>query len=176
MKQGEIRETGKPFDFAIEGDGFFGVTDSQEGTLYYSRNGQFTLNEERHLCLKAGGTCYPLSPTIHIPPSPESLHLLANGTLIVHTSEGVAETIGELALYQFASPENLKMAQNGLLTQTELSGEGVAFDISSRQEAQVLQGCLEMSNVESDQELELLRQYKQQWQAMNEAAAIIESP
>ncbi|HEY0361799.1 MAG TPA: flagellar hook-basal body complex protein, partial [Solirubrobacteraceae bacterium] len=35
-----IRETGEPLDFAVEGDGFFGVQTAQG--VRYTRNGQFT--------------------------------------------------------------------------------------------------------------------------------------
>ena len=39
---GPIRETGEPFDFAIDGDGWFGVQTPQG--VRYTRNGQFTVS------------------------------------------------------------------------------------------------------------------------------------
>lgn len=44
---GEIRQTGNNTDLAINGDGFFVL--SRAGTTYFSRFGQFELNDSRHL-------------------------------------------------------------------------------------------------------------------------------
>ncbi len=50
--QGSIEKTGRPLDVAIDGEGFFGVTDGT--STRYTRDGQFTLNKEGELVLSAG--------------------------------------------------------------------------------------------------------------------------
>jgi flagellar basal-body rod protein FlgF len=47
-----LRETGESLDFAIQGDGFFAVQTAQ-GTRY-TRNGQFTLDDQGRLVTAAG--------------------------------------------------------------------------------------------------------------------------
>ena len=51
--QGAIEETGQPLDFAIEGDGFFAL-ETDEGRVY-TRNGNFSLDDEGYLWLSGFG-------------------------------------------------------------------------------------------------------------------------
>lgn len=50
---GALKQTGNTFDMAIEGDGFFTVK-SKTGTPYYTRAGNFTINEEGFLTTMDG--------------------------------------------------------------------------------------------------------------------------
>lgn len=53
-EQGAIEETGQPLDFAIEGDGFFAL-ETEDGERVYTRNGNFSLDEEGYLWLSGFG-------------------------------------------------------------------------------------------------------------------------
>ena len=59
---GATTGTGRALDVALSGNGFFRLTD-QAGNVYYSRNGQFSLNANRELVNTAGMnvTGYPAS-------------------------------------------------------------------------------------------------------------------
>lgn len=50
--QGRIEKTGRPLDVAIDGDGFFAVSDGL--VTRYTRDGQFTFNRQGELVLVAG--------------------------------------------------------------------------------------------------------------------------
>lgn len=50
---GTYEETGLPLDFAIQGEGFFGI--QQEDGVVYTRNGSFTLDEQGYLCFSGFG-------------------------------------------------------------------------------------------------------------------------
>ncbi len=50
--QGPIESTGKPLDIAIEGDGFFVVSDGTD--TRYTRDGEFAINEAGELVLTSG--------------------------------------------------------------------------------------------------------------------------
>ena len=52
--QGSIEETGQPLDFAIEGDGFFAL-ENPDGERVYTRNGNFSLDNEGYLWLSGYG-------------------------------------------------------------------------------------------------------------------------
>lgn len=52
LDQGSVEWTGRPLDVAIEGEGFFGVTDGTE--TRYTRDGVFATNREGDLVLSAG--------------------------------------------------------------------------------------------------------------------------
>ena len=51
--QGGLSKTGVPFDFALQGDGFFKVMD-RDGNIGYTRNGSFCKNSEQFLTTKEG--------------------------------------------------------------------------------------------------------------------------
>ena len=53
-EQGAIEETGQPLDFAIEGDGFFAL-ETADGERVYTRNGNFSLDDEGYLWLSGFG-------------------------------------------------------------------------------------------------------------------------
>ena len=57
--QGNLTSTSNPLDIAINGDGFFRV--SQNGTIGYSRNGQFELDKDGYMVTMSGArlTGYP---------------------------------------------------------------------------------------------------------------------
>lgn len=52
--QGALEETGQPLDFAIEGDGFFAL-ETADGERVYTRNGNFSLDDEGYLWLSGFG-------------------------------------------------------------------------------------------------------------------------
>ena len=51
--QGGLSKTGVPFDFALQGDGFFKVMD-RDGNIAYTRNGSFCKNSQQFLTTKEG--------------------------------------------------------------------------------------------------------------------------
>lgn len=53
-EQGAIEETGQPLDFAIEGDGFFAL-ENRDGERVYTRNGNFSLDNDGYLWLSGYG-------------------------------------------------------------------------------------------------------------------------
>ncbi len=53
-EQGALEETGQPLDFAIEGDGFFAL-ENRDGERVYTRNGNFSLDNEGYLWLSGYG-------------------------------------------------------------------------------------------------------------------------
>ena len=55
--QGGLEFTSRPLDFAIAGDGFFTILNStgEDDTYYYTRNGQFQIDEEGYLVFGENG-------------------------------------------------------------------------------------------------------------------------
>ena len=52
-----LRDTGRSLDYAIEGDGFFGLLDPSSGELSYTRDGSFT----KSMFIEGGETKWYLS-------------------------------------------------------------------------------------------------------------------
>lgn len=78
FSQGNTVTTSNPLDLAINGGGFFRL--SNNGTLNYSRNGQFQVDKDGHLVNASGGRLqgYPVDPAGGvIPAAPSDLRVSA---------------------------------------------------------------------------------------------------
>ena len=161
MKAARFDETGNPFDFAIQGDAWFGI-ETPAGTVM-TRDGRFTMNEtgelvsiEGYRVLDAGGSPVQLDPR-NGPPKAG-----ADGTL----RQG-DQLVGALGLYNFdPGPNFVRFANSGIVP----SGE--PEPVVDRLDAGVAQGFLEESNV--NPMLEITRLIKVQ-RAFENAAAMLRS-
>jgi flagellar basal-body rod protein FlgG len=144
--QGSLNETDNPLDLAIEGTGFFQVQ-RPDGTIAYTRAGQFQLNNQGTLVTTAGD---PVIPTITIP---------ANATAVTITQYGVVNAtlagqqnpsqLGQLQLATFPNPGGLESMGANLLTATLNSGDAVLGNPGGTEGMGTLQqGYLENSNVD----------------------------
>ena len=73
--QGAFEHTGNSLDVAIEGSGFFEVTDAGSGESLYTRAGNFSINKDGLLVLGSATSGRPLEPAITIPPEARMLSL-----------------------------------------------------------------------------------------------------
>ena len=88
--QGNLTQTGNPFDLAIEGRGFFQVA-LPDGTLGYTRDGSFQVNAEGELVTSSG---YRVQPGISIPDAAQSVSVGADGTVSVKLAGQTAPAPG----------------------------------------------------------------------------------
>lgn len=129
--QGTLEPTGLPLDFAINGDGFFAVQ-NEGGRVFYTRMGNFALDEEGFLCLPGfGRVLSPNEETIQL--MTDKIYGDAQGVL--YYEDGMA--LGQLGVFSFADNAALERDDNGLFT-----GNGA----QQAQNAEVVNGCLERSN------------------------------
>ena len=132
--QGSLNETGNSFDFAIEGDAFFRVQ-TAEGERY-TRNGQFTIDDQGQLTTQAGQVVQGDGGPIVVDFEKGPVAVGPDGTV----SQG-QEIIGKLAVYRFDDRASL-----------EKTGDNLFRNVSNLQpqaapDAKVRQGMLEASNV-----------------------------
>jgi flagellar basal-body rod protein FlgG len=134
--QGALRATEQPFDFAIEGKGFFQVR-RPDGSIGLTRDGSFRLDTTGRLVNVQG---LLLAPEVRMPAgtSPEDVGIAPDGTITLRD-----RPVGRLALAEVRSPEGLRAAGDGLLEATAESGP-TRFAAGAR----VVQGVLEQSNVD----------------------------
>ncbi|CAN0655554.1 flagellar basal-body rod protein FlgF [Nitratireductor aquimarinus] len=98
--QGGLRETKNPFDFAVQGEAWFGL-ETPAGTVV-TRDGRFTMREtgelvslDGHPVLDAGGAPLLLDPLAGPPEASADGTLRQNGQLV-----------GAIGLYEFAPSQN----------------------------------------------------------------------
>lgn len=137
--QGNLSQTNGSFDFAIEGPGFFLLATPEGNRL--TRAGAFTPSADGTLVAPDGAQLLDAGGApIFVPPNAGAIGLGADGTL---TSEGVP--IAQVGLWLPA--EGVDM----------LRAEGVRFDPGGlpqpAENARILQGFLEDSNVDAVSEL-----------------------
>ncbi|HHP0322778.1 flagellar hook-basal body protein [Acinetobacter baumannii] len=145
FKNGDVQTTNQPYDFAIQGKGFFEI-EQPDGSLAYTRIGQFHVNAEGRLALSSGEV---LTADIRIPSDVEHVKLTSDGILsgkVIGTGEELE--LGKIELVSFNNDSQLKKMGNGLYLPTQLSGEPQYGEMNSEGRGTVLQGHLEMSNVD----------------------------
>ena len=132
--QGTLQETGDPLDLAIEGPGYFQVT-QPNGKLALTRNGSFGVDAQGSIVNSEGNR---LSPPIKLPPgfSPTNLAIAPDGTVFAGT-----KTLGQIKLVTVTSPEHMLSDGGSLFSPTAQSG--APHPASGR----IHQGALEGSNV-----------------------------
>jgi flagellar basal-body rod protein FlgG len=139
--QGKLMRSGGPFDLAIDGPGFFIVTDDR-GRRAYTRDGEFARAADGSLRNTQG---WRLNG-VRIPDDALSASVSEDGTVSVTTAKGKA-VCGRIRLAQFAAPEYLQSAGGTLFFATHASGKAHVITPGSASGPAVKFGMLEKSNV-----------------------------
>src|SRR5512132_504 len=95
--QGSLRDSENPLDWAIQGEGFFGVT-LPNGDTGYTRDGRFVLDAERKLVTANG---YPLVWEGEVPEGATDISISPNGTVTALDASGQSTDIGTVQLTRF---------------------------------------------------------------------------
>ena len=81
--QGNLQQTGNPFDVAIQGNGFFQVL-MPDGTTAYTRDGSFQVDSQGQLVTSSG---FPVQPAITIPPNALTVTIARDGVVSVQRTD-----------------------------------------------------------------------------------------
>lgn len=113
FKQGSLTSTDNVFDMAIQGDGFFGVGGS-DGNIYFTRNGDFSVDGEGNLVNRNGlflqGTMTTISPTTLSQNATEKLgNTLVNGVTMATNQAFTVPTGNTINLTDVGSQTNIKL-------------------------------------------------------------------
>lgn len=147
---GALEQTGRPFDMAIEGEGFFQVQ-LPSGQVGYTRDGSFTVSDQGTLVTQGG---YTIVPGIQVPNDASEVQISRTGIVTVSRSDSIEqEEIGRIELARFANPSGLLSLGENLYGQTPASGEPILGFPQEEGMGRLLQGTLEASNVEIVQEM-----------------------
>lgn len=148
--QGNLIQTGNALDVAIEGRGYFQIL-RPDGTLAYSRNGEFQLDAQGQV-VTAGG--YLLQPAITVPSNAQSLTIGTDGTVTVQLPGEAAPTqLGQIQVADFVNPVGLQPIGENLFLETGASGNPQVSQPGLNGMGRVIQGSLESSNVNVVEEL-----------------------
>ena len=138
--QGALEHTGNPLDVALEGEGFFVLTDAATGEARYSRAGRFTLDDEGTLRDAAGRLVEGDAGPIEVAEAGGPITISSDGEIRVGD-----EVAGQLRVVRFEGEAELTRAE-GSLFRTDAQATDVEMPA-------VRQGYVEASNVDVIREM-----------------------
>jgi flagellar basal-body rod protein FlgF len=153
LSQGNVQSTNAPFDFAINGNGYFTVQTPQG--MRYTRDGHFTLDASGQVVNADGYALQGDSGAITITPDDQNVHVGKDGT-ISSTVNGLSSNIGKISLVDFADDHALTKEGSNLYSTSQTASAATGSTIG--------QGMLESSNVQPVLEIshmiEVMRAYQ----------------
>lgn len=147
---GNLQSTGNELDMAIQGDGFFQIT-MTDGTLGYTRDGNFKKDSQGRVCTSEG---YFLEPLITIPTNATQLTISAEGVVSATIpNQTTTQVLGQIQIARFVNPAGLDSVGSNLFKETEASGAPVVTNPGTDGAGTIVQKYLEMSNVQVVEEM-----------------------
>lgn len=173
--QGNMIQTENNLDLAIQGRGYFQIL-QPDGSLAYTRDGSFQVNEVGEL-VTAGG--YQVQPAITIPNNAQSIAIGSDGVVSVMLQGSAAPTqIGSIQLADFQNPAGLQPMGENLYAETAASGSPQNGTPGLNGLGSVVQGALESSNVNAVKEMveliETQRAYEMNSKAISTADQMLQ--
>jgi flagellar hook protein FlgE len=186
--QGVLSTTGGPADLGISGKGFFKVQDPENQNFYYTRAGDFRLDNAGNLLTNEGMNVMMGTGKVVIPPTQganplRSYKIDKNGEVSAYYANGTAATqIGQILLTSFANPNALERISGNLLNNPggEAGGVGAAGATAATAAnatlfGDIIQGTLELSNVDLTQQFSDLIVAQRAFQAGSRVITVSDS-
>ncbi|MDW8002864.1 MAG: flagellar basal-body rod protein FlgG [Deltaproteobacteria bacterium] len=148
--QGDLQQTQNELDIAIQGNGFFQVI-LPNGERAYTRAGTFKRDAEGRIVTSDG---YLLEPGITIPQNAVQISIEADGTVsVIVQGQPRPQQLGVIELAMFPNPAGLNAIGKSLFMESDASGAPIIGRPGELGFGTLLQGYVEMSNVNVLQEM-----------------------
>jgi len=160
FEMGNLERTENNLDFAINGPAFFAIQRNLD-TIAFTRDGNFRLSVGDGGLMLVTAEGFPVldidDEPIIIPDdvNVSTMSVQDDGTILFTAADGTIEDLGlQIALVQFPNVQGLEAIGNNLFLATAASGEPMLeSDGETVQISNVLQGFIEMSNVQLAEEM-----------------------
>ena len=150
MSQGSVVPTEKELDVAIRGEGYF-MVQLPDGRTAYTRDGSFE-RDNSGLLVNVDG--YQIEPGITIPDGARSVSISADGMVEAYINNDSSPTqLGQIQLARFVNKAGLESLGDNLFGETASSGPAQMGTPNSDGVGNVMQGYLEMANVNAVTEI-----------------------
>ena len=148
--QGDYQQTDNELDIAIQGNGFIPIL-MPTGEKAYTRAGSLKRDADGKLVTSDG---YAVDPAITIPNNATSVSIKPDGTVWVTVpNQSAPQQLGQIELVNFPNSTGLKSNGKSLYSETDASGAPILGKPGENGLGTLLQGALEMSNVNVMQEM-----------------------
>ncbi len=162
FESGSLEETGRPYDMAIDGAGFF-VVENGAGARFLTRNGNFDLDDEGYLILRGAGR------VLNRGGGPIRLQnadftVLQNGE--IRNAED--DNVGALAVVTVPENTEIQSNPNGTFSIQNMN------NVQQAEAPRVAQGWLERTNMDITQEYAMVMEAQRAFQACSTALQIVD--
>lgn len=163
-----LQETGSPFDFALDGEGFFNIQAPEDeagnpGAQYLTRNGSFTLNGDKQLELTGVGLVLGEKGVIEL----DDANFTVDTDGSVYDSRG--RYVDRLLVTVPAEGAQTRIAGNGLYVTDDMQANQTVSE-----QTKIRQGWLESSNIDVNREYAMVMGAQRAFQACSSALQIID--
>ncbi len=149
-EQGNLAQTGNPYDVALQGKGYFKVV-LPSGEFAYTRAGSFQLSPTGQFVTADG---YAVQPGIVIPPNSIGVTVNSSGQVLVKIAgQTNPQNVGQFILAVFPNEAGLEAIGDNLFLETPASGTSTEGNPASTGFGSLLQGYVETSNVNAVEEI-----------------------
>lgn len=152
-EQGNITNTGNAYDIAVNGRGFLQIT-MPSGQTGYTRAGNLAVNADGAIVTADG---YAIEPSITIPAEASAVQITRDGVVeVTLTGQTAPQQVGQIEIASFINPAGLEAIGDNLFLETPASGSPNVATPGSPGFGTLMQGFLELSNVNAVEEISAL--------------------
>lgn len=160
---GALEKTGNPYDIAVNGDAWIGVSTPQG--IAYTRDGRFSLSPQGELVSVQGFALVDLgSSPIQIDTAGRAPSIGKDGSI---SRDG--QTLAQIGLFQIPPDAQLRREANGSVIPDSPAQPQLDFNAAS-----IAQGYIEKSNVEPVKEMTRLIAIQRNFDAISNAVSDVE--
>jgi flagellar basal-body rod protein FlgG len=151
--QGGISATQNPYDIAIDGRGYLQIA-LPSGQTGYTRAGNLAVNADGQIVTADG---YPLEPAITVPADATAIQITRDGIVeVTQSGQAQPQQIGQIEIATFINPAGLEGIGDNLYLETPASGAANVATPGSPGFGTLMQGFLELANVNAVEEISSL--------------------
>ncbi len=148
--KGALQQTGNALDLAIEGEGFFQIT-QPSGDTAYTRSGTFKKDSQGQVVTSDG---FPIEPQISLPSNALNITVGVDGIVSVSLpGQTQPQQVGTIQIVRFINPAGLTAEGRNLFIPTQASGDATPGTPGQDGLGTLLQGFVEGSNVNVVEEM-----------------------
>lgn len=166
MQSGAVQSTGNALDCAIQGDGFFRLTNDPAtfGNILYTRAGNFSRDANGDIVTPEGyyvvgytidpvtGTPTTTETTINIPANTKSVTIGQDGLVTTIDAAGNVTPVAAISMAKFPNNEGLERVSGNKFSASNNSGAESVGTAGTNGLGTISPGAVEMSNVDLAQE------------------------
>jgi flagellar basal-body rod protein FlgG len=148
--QGNVAQTEKQYDIAVQGRGFFQV-ERPDGTTGYTRDGSFEIDATGALVTVDG---YRVTPGFTVPENTRAVTISRLGVVEAQVgTDPLPQNLGQIQLAVFRNTAGLEAVGDNFFLETQASGAPQTANPGNVGFGTLLQGYLEQANVNAVAEI-----------------------